>query len=87
VTSTPTDGEQAVTQDLGLLTLEVTPRQALQITHAQNGAGIAYLSLNPQSFDVEDFEIPTEIVEAVNWFDQELTFAAQVAASIPDANQ
>lgn len=72
--STTEDGDNADTSARnGLVTLEVTPRQALQIAHAASGVGQIYLSLNAPGFDVDEFTIPTEIVEATNWFDQPLT--------------
>ena len=70
------EGEQAAAQNLGLITVSATPRQAQQIAHAQNGAGVLYISLNAPGFDPEAFEIPVEIVEAVKWFDQPLAFLA-----------
>lgn len=73
-TSRPSDeeGEEPVRIETGLITLEVTSRQALQIAHAQNGNGQIYLALNPTSFDVDEFQIPAEIVGVENWFDQPL---------------
>lgn len=56
----------------GLVTLEVTPRQALQIAHAQSGQGQIYLTLNAPGFDPEDFTVPAEIVEATGYFDQDV---------------
>ena len=67
------------------ITLEVTARQALQITHAMQGMGQIYLTLNPPGFKAESFTVPVEIVEAVNWFDQELTMVAQVRETIRTA--
>jgi len=67
-------------------TLEVTPRQALQIAHAMQGGGQVYLSLDPPGFEGKDLTIPTEIVEAYNWFDQELTEVGQVRARIAAAS-
>lgn len=59
-------------------TLEVTPRQSLQIAHAMQGAGQVYLTLNPPGFEGKDLTIPAEIVESFNWFDQELTMLDEV---------
>jgi pilus assembly protein CpaB len=70
------EGEQPAAQNLGLITVSATPREAQQIAHAQNGAGVLYISLNAPGFDPEEFEIPVEIVEAINWFDQNLAFLA-----------
>jgi pilus assembly protein CpaB len=75
VTSTPQEGEPAEVQNSGLLTLRVNARQAEQIAHAKYLGGQIYLTLNNRGFDPEEFEIPAEIVEAVNLFDQELTVA------------
>ncbi len=75
VTSTSQEGEEPQVQNSGLLTLKVTPRQAEQIAHAKYLGAQIYLTLNNRGFDAEKFEIPVEIVEGVNLFDQELTFA------------
>lgn len=84
VTSTPAEGEATQT-DLGLLTLAVTPRQAEQIAHAQNGNGQIYLSLNAPGFDPEKFEIPAEIVAKYNWFDQPLTKLSEYLGKVQPA--
>lgn len=68
------------------LTLEVTPREALQVAHAMQGAGQVYLSLNPPGFDGEDLTIPTEIVESYNWFDQVLAGLDDVRAGLGAAS-
>lgn len=57
----------------GLFTLEVTPRQALQLAHVSSGQGQVYLTLNAPGFDTEEFALPPEIVEAANLFDQPLS--------------
>jgi len=57
----------------------VTPRQAQQIAAAMtNYATGVYLTLNPPEFDVEGFQNPTEIVGAINLFDQPLTLLDEV---------
>lgn len=56
----------------GVITLEVDAEQAEQIAHASS-AGSVYLSLNPTGFEADSFVVPVEIVESVNWFDQELS--------------
>ena len=68
------------------ITLEVTPRQALQITHAMQGQGQIYLSLNPPGYKAGDVTVPAEIVEAYNWFDQELKTLNEVRALIGSAS-
>lgn len=88
VSTTTPEGEQTTTENAGLLTLQVTARQAEQLAHAKSNGAQIYVTLNAPGFDAEEFEIPAEIVEAVNWFDQELTTArqamdAQRAASDP----
>lgn len=65
--------------NIGLLTLEVTPRQALQIAHAFSTNAQLYLTLTPPGFDPDKFEIPQELVEATNLFDQRLAWFDQVA--------
>jgi pilus assembly protein CpaB len=62
------DEGDAAPQNLGLLTLEVTPRQAAQLAHA-GAYSTLYLTLNPSGFAPEDFTDPGEVVEAVNLFD------------------
>jgi pilus assembly protein CpaB len=73
-----------VASEHGLITVEATPRQALQISHAMN-MGTIMLSLNPPDFDVKDFKTPQEIVEAYNLFDQPLTFLGSVQQQIAAA--
>lgn len=63
--------EEAGDPSTGIITLEVNSEQAEQIAHAES-QGTLVLSLNPPGFDREAFQVPVEIVEAVNWFDQEL---------------
>ncbi len=74
LTSAPAEGEEN-TQSLGLLTLEVDPRQAQQLAHASSPliGGSFTLALNTPGFDAEAFEIPVEIIETWNLFDQPLT--------------
>lgn len=76
------DGDDAATTtpaNAGLVTLAVTPRQAEQIAAAvtHHGGGV-YLSLNPAGFDLADFQNPTEIVEAINLFDQPLSLVDEL---------
>jgi pilus assembly protein CpaB len=72
VNSTPAEGETAAPTNVGLITLEVTARQAEQIAHVPAISGSIYLSLNAPGFDPEKFEIPAEIIETWNVFDQPL---------------
>jgi pilus assembly protein CpaB len=58
-------------QSKGLLTLEVTPRQAEQVAHGVS-TGTFYVSLNTPGFDPTGFTPPDEIVETWNLFDQHL---------------
>jgi pilus assembly protein CpaB len=73
-----------VQQQQGLITVEVTPRQAEQIAHAMN-VGTITLTLNPPDFDAKDFKTPQEIVEAYNLFDQQLTVLDQVEQQVASA--
>lgn len=76
------DGDDTATAtpaNAGLVTLAVTPRQAEQIAAAMthHGGGV-YLSLNPAGFDLAEFQNPTEIVEAINLFDQPLSLVDEL---------
>lgn len=86
--ATNPDGTTATTQpqatEQGLITVEATPRQAEQIAHAMNVGTIA-ITLNPPDFDAKDFKTPQEIVEAMNLFDQQLTYLGQVQAQVSAA--
>ena len=55
----------------GLITLDVTPRQAEQIAQGVS-VGTFYLSLDAPGLDPSTFTPPAEIVEAWNLFDQHL---------------
>ncbi len=70
-------------QNLGLLTLEVTNRQAEQLAHAYSQAWPLYLTLNPAGFDPKDFKPTNEIVALFNEFDQDLKTLKQYEASVP----
>ncbi len=80
------DETPAETVRRGLLTLEVNPRQAEQIAHA-NVAGTMYLSLNPDGFDAATFQNPEEIVEAINLFDQDLPRVREALELLAQAQQ
>lgn len=69
-TTTPTTAASTTTQSSnnGMITVEVTPRQALQIVQAQ-AVGSLYVTLNPATFKAGDFNDPEEIVEAANLYD------------------
>jgi len=75
--------EQQQTVSRGLITLEVTPRQAEQLVQATTFASTVYLSLNPAGFDPATFASPEEVVEAVNWFDVGLTRVQDVLRRLP----
>jgi pilus assembly protein CpaB len=72
-------GGQEVSSDI--ITVAATPSQAEQIAHAvaQSSGGL-YLSLNRDGEVLG--QVPTEIVEAVNWFSQPLRCLAQVRGSL-----
>jgi Flp pilus assembly protein CpaB len=72
----PTESTTApvVEQDLGLITVEATPRQAEQLAHAMNYGGVITLTLNPTDFDAKGFTTPEEIVDTYNLFDQDLAY-------------
>lgn len=71
-TTTTTTPANRTPQNLGLITVEVTPRQAEQIAQAQFLEGKLYVTLNAPGFDPKTFKIPAEIVETQNLFDQRL---------------
>jgi pilus assembly protein CpaB len=71
-------------QKQGLITIEVTPRQAEQIAHAV-ASGTIYLSVNPAGFDASTFQTPEEIVEIVNLFDQDLKKLREVQGAMASA--
>jgi pilus assembly protein CpaB len=69
-----------VSGNTGLLTLEVTPRQAEQI--AQGIAlGSFYLTLDAPGLDPSKFTAPAEIVETWNLFDQHLAVVDELRAA------
>lgn len=69
-TSDGTEGEQDTAT--GVITVEVDAFQAEQIAHAA-AQGSIYLSLNPPGADPLQLDADVvEIVEAVNWFEQQL---------------
>jgi pilus assembly protein CpaB len=92
---TPAPGEEATTattaapvqQDLGLITVEATARQAEQLAHAVNAGGTITLSLNPPDFEVEGFQTPQEIVEFTNLFDQDLAHLREIQAQLAATNR
>ncbi len=61
----------------GLITVEVTPRQAAQIAHAYAFNGTLYVTLDPAHFNPKTFKPPTDIVDVANLFDQPLSAVAQ----------
>ncbi|HEX5096729.1 MAG TPA: Flp pilus assembly protein CpaB [Acidimicrobiia bacterium] len=71
----------------GLWTLEVTPRQAEQIAHAQASSMPVYATLNPASFDLGKWVYPDEIVEVANFFDQPLPKVEEVLRALSAAKK
>jgi Flp pilus assembly protein CpaB len=70
--STATSASTSATNNSGLITLDVTPRQAEQI--AQGIAqGSFYLTLDAPGVDPSKFTPPAEVVGSWNLFDQRLT--------------
>jgi pilus assembly protein CpaB len=78
--TTDTTAAPTTTQK-GLITVEVTPRQAEQIAQSM-AAGTITLTLNPPDFDAKDFKTPSEIVDAYNLFDQDLTYLHSLQGQI-----
>jgi pilus assembly protein CpaB len=66
--TTPTT-QPASAGNRGLITLEVTPRQAEQIAHAYAIQGVVYVTLDNATFNPNSFHEPGPIVEANNLFD------------------
>ena len=78
--SNSSSSAQASAANTGLITLDVTPRQAEQI--AQGVAlGTFYLSLNAPGLDPSKFTPPAEIVGTWNLFDQNLAVVNEVRSS------
>jgi len=76
-------------QPNSLITLQVTPRQALQIIQGTT-LGTVWLTLNPPNFKPGTFKTPTEIVDEINLFNQTLTEAqrrAQLTQDLPPASE
>jgi pilus assembly protein CpaB len=70
-------------QNLGLITVEATPRQAEQLAQAMNlPGGILTLTLNPPNFDAKGFQAPTEIVDSFNLYDQDLAYLRQIQGQL-----
>ncbi len=70
-------------QNVGLITVEATPRQAEQIAQVYANGYPVYLTLNPTGFDPQQFKVPAEIVEGTNLFDQPLSVLQRWQASVP----
>jgi Flp pilus assembly protein CpaB len=74
-------GGQEVSSDI--ITVAVTPSQAQQIAHAQaQSSGGLYLSLNATGESLAGNQVPVEMVEAVNWFSQQLNCLNAVRANL-----
>jgi Flp pilus assembly protein CpaB len=82
-TTTTTSPENRTPQNLGLITVEVNPRQAEQIAHAQYVQGKIYVTLNAPGFDPKTFKLPAEIVEFQNLFDQRLSVLENYLNQLP----
>jgi pilus assembly protein CpaB len=72
----PSTSNSTTTANAGLITLEVTPRQAEQIAQGQ-ALGSFYLTLDAPGVDPSKFTPPAEIVESWNLFDQHLSTVDQ----------
>lgn len=81
--TTTTTPESRTPQNLGLITVEVTPRQAEQIAQAQYVQGKLYVTLNAPGFDPKTFKMPAEIVEFQNLFDQRLALLEAYLNQLP----
>lgn len=79
----PQSSAGAAGQNVGLLTVEVTPRQAEQLAHVYAAGSPVYLTLNPTGFDPKKVQVPAEIVESFNLFDQPLDVLRQWQSSVP----
>jgi Flp pilus assembly protein CpaB len=75
-TSTPA----ASTAGSGLITLDVTPRQAEQLAQGL-ALGAFYLTLDAPGVDPSKFTPPPEVVESWNLFDQHLSTVDELRAS------
>src|SRR5206468_10548110 len=84
--TTPTTAN-TTPQNRNVITLEVTARQALQITTASKN-GQLNLTLNPSTYNPGDFKVDSvdEIAAASNVFDQTLTRTDQMLAAIKAAH-
>jgi pilus assembly protein CpaB len=67
----PSSSTSAAASNTGLITLDVTPRQAQQIAQGVS-LGSFYLTLDAPGLDPSGFTPPAEIVETWNLFDQHL---------------
>jgi pilus assembly protein CpaB len=70
----------------GMITLEATPRQALQLAHATE-IGRIYLSLMPSTFKAGDFKDVEEIAEAANFWDQGLPLTDKLLRELGDVTK
>jgi pilus assembly protein CpaB len=82
--TTATTAAPAAQGQQGLITVEVTSRQAEQIAQAM-AAGQITLTLNPPNFDPAKFQTPEEIVDAFNLFDQPLSKLQSIEQQIKAA--
>ncbi|MDQ1467739.1 MAG: pilus assembly protein CpaB [Actinomycetota bacterium] len=78
--STQASSTAAPAANAGLLTLDVTPRQAEQIAQGLS-LGAFYLTLDAPGLDPSKFAAPAEIVETWNLFDQHLSVVDEAHAA------
>jgi pilus assembly protein CpaB len=78
--STATSSSSTPTANSGLITLDVTPRQAEQLAQGLS-LGSFYLTLDAPGLDPSKFTPPAEVVEVWNLFDQHLSVLDQLRAA------
>ena len=74
--SNQSSSSSQVAGNTGLITLDVTPRQAEQIAQGMS-LGTFYLTLDAPGLDPSKFTPPPEVVETWNLFDQQLAVVDQ----------
>jgi pilus assembly protein CpaB len=78
--STASNTSSTPAANSGLITLDVTPRQAEQIAQGLS-LGSFYLTLDAPGLDPSKFTPPAEVVEVWNLFDQHLSVLDQLRAA------
>jgi Flp pilus assembly protein CpaB len=84
-TTTATTPPEQRLLNRGMITLEVTPHQALQIVHAIE-VGKLTLTLNPSTFKAGEFTNHDEIVDAVNVWDYETPLTNRIIDELQEAD-